>query len=164
MPNMSSYTYMHNHKALNKKPNEMEINNFNWRNKDNCPLANSWQTKYVVYQANIDCDIATYKQKCYLGSCETTFKDNTEPSKELLEIEKRNGTQKIANFPQFICFNCYLAVRNLGHSWGSSLINLMLITAFVQFRPEGHREPHNEIGPFSLAERLVGFELETFEF
>ena len=27
MPNMNSYTYMHNHKVLNDKPNEMGINN-----------------------------------------------------------------------------------------------------------------------------------------
>ena len=67
----------------------------------------------VLYemQANIDCDIAGYKQKCYLGSCETTFKDrfgnhkmsfnhvkhknDTELSKEFWEIKKRNGTPKI---------------------------------------------------------------------
>ena len=29
----------------------------------------------AVYQGNIDCDIAGYKHKCYLSSCETTFKD-----------------------------------------------------------------------------------------
>ena len=32
------------------------------------------------------------------------------------------------------------------------------------FRPKGHREPHNEVGSLSLAERLVGFELGTFRF
>ena len=90
MPNMNSYTYIHNHKVLNDKPNEMGINN---------------------YQANIDCDIAGYKQKCYLGSSETIFKDrfgnhkksfnhlkhknDTELSKEFWEIKKRNGTPKI---------------------------------------------------------------------
>ena len=31
------------------------------------------------------------------------------------------------------------------------------------FWPED-REPHNEVGSLSLAERLVGFELETFRF
>ena len=65
---------MHNHKVLNDKPNEMGINNCNCRNKDNCPLPNSCQTKCIIYQANIDCDIAGYKQKFYLGSCERTFK------------------------------------------------------------------------------------------
>ena len=67
----------------------------------------------VLYemQANIDCDIAGYKQKCYLGSYETTFKDRfgnhkksfnhvkhkneTELSKEFWEIKKRNGIPKI---------------------------------------------------------------------
>ena len=74
MPNMNSYTYMHNHKVLNDKPNETGINNCNCRNKDTCPLPKSCQTKCVVYQANIDSDIAGYKQKCYLRSCETTLK------------------------------------------------------------------------------------------
>ena len=108
---MNSYTYIHNHKFLNDKPNEMRINNCNCRNKDNCPLPNIIQTKFIIYQANIDCDIAGYKQNCYLGSCETTFKyrfgnhkkslnqlkhkNDTELSKEFWEIKKRNGTPKI---------------------------------------------------------------------
>ena len=75
MPNMNCYTYMHNHKVLNDKPNETGINNCNCRNKDTCPPLNSCQTKCIIYQANIDRDIAGHKQKCYLGSCETTFKD-----------------------------------------------------------------------------------------
>ena len=74
-----SYSYMnsyiHNHKVLNDKPNETRIKNSNCRNKDTCPLPNKCQTKGIVYQVNTDCDIAGYKQKCYLGSYETTFKD-----------------------------------------------------------------------------------------
>ena len=38
-----------------------------------------------------------------------------------------------------------------------------LIIAFVQVRPEGHRETRNEVGSLSLVERLVGFELGTFQ-
>ena len=53
----------------------MGINNCNCRNKDTCPQPNTCQTKCIIYQANIDSDVAGYKQKCYLGSCETTFKD-----------------------------------------------------------------------------------------
>ena len=36
----------------------------------------------------------------------------------------------------------------------------MLITAFLHFWPEGHREPRNEVGFLSLAQHLVGFEPE----
>ena len=72
---MNTYTYMHNHKVLNDKPNQTGINNYNCRNKDTCPLPNSCQTKYIIYQAKNHCDIAGYKQKCYLGSCEPTCKD-----------------------------------------------------------------------------------------
>ena len=35
---------------------------------------------------------------------------------------------------------------------------------FLHFRPEGHREPRNEVGSLSLAEHLVGFEPGTFQF
>ena len=65
----------------------------------------------ICYQANIDYDITGYKQKCYIGSCETTFtdrfgnhknsfnhvehKNDTELSKEFWEIKKPNGTPKI---------------------------------------------------------------------
>ena len=52
----------------------------------------------------------------------------------------------------------------LGHSQGDTLTNLMLITAFVHIRPEGHREPRNEVGSLSPAERLAGFEPGTFRF
>ena len=102
---------MHNHKVLKDKPNEIESNNCNCHNKDNCRLPNSCQIKCIIYQAKIDCDIAGYKQNCYLGSRETTFKDrfgnhkksfnhlkhknDTELSKEFREIKRRNGTPKI---------------------------------------------------------------------
>ena len=36
---------------------------------------NSFQTKSIIYKANINCDFAGYKEKCYLSSCETIFKD-----------------------------------------------------------------------------------------
>ena len=58
----------------------------------------------------------------------------------------------------------YLAVPwpTLGHSQGDSLNNPMLITVFVQVRPEGHWEPCNEVGSLSPAEHLAGFEPGTF--
>ena len=124
IPNMNSYIYMHNHKVLNDKPNETGINNCNRRNKDICPLPNSCQTKCIVYQTNINCDIAGYKQKCDLGSCETTFKDrfgnhkksfnnvkhrnDTELSKEFWEIRNCSGTPKITWKIIRICRPYYL--------------------------------------------------------
>ena len=66
----------------------------------------------------------------------------------------------------FFFFNCYLAVPQptLGHSQGDSLTNLMLITASVHVRPEGHQEPRNEVGSLRPAEHLAGFEPGTFRF
>ena len=112
MPNMNSYTYVHDHKVLNDKPNKPGMNNCNCRNKDTCSLPNSFQMKWIIYQANIDYGIAEQKQKCYLGSCKTTFKDrvgdqkksfnnvthknDTELSKEFWETKKGNGTPKVA--------------------------------------------------------------------
>ena len=78
------------------------------------------------------------------------------------EIEKDCSSKSI----NFFFFNCFLAVPRptLGHSQGDSLTNPMLITAFVHIRPEGHREPRNEVGSLSPAEHLVGFEPGTFRF
>ena len=66
----------------------------------------------------------------------------------------------------FFFFNCYLADPRptLGHSQGDSLTNPMLIAAFYLIRLEGHREPRNEVGSLSPAERLAGFEPGTFRF
>ena len=52
----------------------------------------------------------------------------------------------------------------LGHYQGDSLTNPMLITAFIHIWPKGHREPCNEVGSLSPAERLASFELGTFRF
>ena len=60
MPNMNYYTYMHNHKVLHDKSNETGINNCNCRNKDACPLLNNCQTKCIISQTNICCDISGY--------------------------------------------------------------------------------------------------------
>ena len=40
----------------------------------------------------------------------------------------------------------------------------MLITCVLLIRPEGHREPRNEIGSLIPAERLMGFEPGIFRF
>ena len=40
----------------------------------------------------------------------------------------------------------------------------MIIIAYVRFRAEGHRDFGNEVGFLSPAERLVGFEPDTFRF
>ena len=94
MSNMNSYTYMHNHKVLNDKSNETGTNNCNCRNKDTCPLPNSCQRKYISYQANIDYDITGYKQKCYIGSCETTFKDRFgNHKKSFNHVEQKSDTE-----------------------------------------------------------------------
>ena len=47
---------------------------------------------------------------------------------------------------------------------GTVSLTWCLITAFVQFRHEGHWDSHNEVGSLRLAERLVGFEPETLWF
>ena len=40
MVNMNSYTYMHNHKVANDKPNALGINKSNRRNKGTCHFPN----------------------------------------------------------------------------------------------------------------------------
>ena len=43
MSSMNSYTYMYNHKVLNEQSNETRMNNCNCRNKDTCPLPNTFK-------------------------------------------------------------------------------------------------------------------------
>ena len=76
------------------------------------------------------------------------------------------GLSLFSNVPTLTFFNCYLAIPRptLGHSPGDSLTNPMLITAFLQFRSEGHREPRNEAGFPRPAKQLVEFEPGTFRF
>ena len=66
----------------------------------------------------------------------------------------------------YVFFYVFLAAPRptLGHYRGSSLIHPMLITCTLDIRPEGHREPCNEVGSLGLAERLVRFEPGTFRF
>ena len=45
---------MHNHKVLNDKPNETEINNSKCRNNDTSPLTNSCQTKLTLTVTSLD--------------------------------------------------------------------------------------------------------------
>ena len=69
-------------------------------------------------------------------------------------------------YVKFYFFNCYLTAprSTLGHFFGENLTHPMLITAFLHFRAEGHREPRNEFGSLSQAELLVVFEPGTFRF
>ena len=73
--------------------------------------------------------------------------------------------KKIKMRTQFF-FNCYLAGPRptSGHYRGDTLTHPMLITCILHIRPEGHREPHGEVGSLSPAERLAGFEPRTFRF
>ena len=72
----------------------MGIDNCNCHNKDSCPLPKSCHTKSIIYWANTDCDIVGCKQKCYLGSFETTFKDTFDNHKKSInDIKHKNDTK-----------------------------------------------------------------------
>ena len=94
----NSHTDIHNHKVLNGKPNETDIDNCNCRNKDTCLLPGSYQTKTIIYQVSFDCDIAEYNQKCYLGSRKTKFKDRFGIHQKLFNhIKHRNDMELSKN-------------------------------------------------------------------
>ena len=109
---MNSYTYMHNQKVLNNKPNETGINNCNGRNKDTCPLPNSYQTKCIIkptltvtsLDVNKNVTLAHVKQHLkivseIIKSCSTTlyikmirnYQKNLEKSKSAVEHQKLYG-------------------------------------------------------------------------
>ena len=52
----------------------------------------------TVYEANIYCDIAGYKQKRYLGLCETTFKNRFGNHKKSLNHLNIKMTRNYQNF------------------------------------------------------------------
>ena len=61
-----------------------------------CLLPKNCLTKCIVYQASIHCDIAEYKQKCYLGSCERTFKDRFGNHKKLFNHAKHKRDTELS--------------------------------------------------------------------
>ena len=65
-----------------------------------------------------------------------------------------------------VCSNqtAFLTAAILRGYHGDSLTDPMLITVFVHVRPEGHREPRNDVGALSPTERLVDFEPGIFRF
>ena len=127
------FTQWHNHKVLNDKPSKTGINNCNCHNKDTRPLPDSCHTKWIVYQAKIDCDIAVYKQKYYVGSSvkdrfehhkkwfnHVKHKNDTELSQEFWQVKKRNGAPKITwKIIRICCFcnpnskHCFLCLNEI---------------------------------------------------
>ena len=103
-----------------------------------------------------ECNIATHvksqkvkSQKFFEFIYLSLFKvSTTDIVKNYVELEILTGNDLI------FFFNCYLAAPRptLDHYRGGSLTHPMLITAFLPIRPEGHREPHNEVGCLSPAE------------
>ena len=49
----------------------------------------------MIHQANIEYNIAGYKQRCYLGSCKTTFKDRFANNKNLFNHLKRENDAEL---------------------------------------------------------------------
>ena len=56
---------------------------------------------------------------------------------------------------------CYLNAPRptLGHYQGDNTNHCV-----IQCQPKGHKEPHNEVTPLSLAEHLVRFKSGIFQF
>ena len=74
-----------------------QIDNCYCRNKDTCLLPNSYQMKTIIYQVSIGCDIAEYKQKCYLGSRKRKDRFGIH-QKSFNHIKHRNDTELSKEF------------------------------------------------------------------
>ena len=75
MPNIKSKINSHNHKiSKNNTQQEENIKKCNSINKNQCPLNQQCLSTNIVYQANINSNLNNYKEKYYIGLCETTFK------------------------------------------------------------------------------------------
>ena len=120
MPYMNFYTYMHNDKVLNDKPNETRINNRNCSKKDTWSLPNSYQTKCIIYQANIDCDknvtLAHVKQHSTLIRIKWVLED---PSTAFLVT---SSTQKMLECSDFINSSIFM-LENIWYHFTWSGLN-----------------------------------------
>ena len=150
MPNIKSKINSHNHKILkNNTQQEENIKKCNCINKNQCPLNQQCLSTNIVYQANINSNLNNYKEKYYIGLCETTFKlryanhkksfnhekykNNTELSKEYWKIKSENGTPKITwkiiqqsstyNQAQKRCALCLNEKTEITYFKGDNLIN-----------------------------------------
>ena len=90
---------MHNQKVLNDKPNETGIKSCNCHNQDTCLLPNNSQTTCIIYPAKINCGMARCNQKCYLGSCKTSFECRFRNHKKLFNhVKHKHDTELLKEF------------------------------------------------------------------
>ena len=81
--NIKSIINSHNAKILFPKKNT-EQRTCNCLNKVNRPLEEKWLTTNIVYKAKITSSNQNYQENVYFGSCETTFKKDSQITKSHL--------------------------------------------------------------------------------
>ena len=122
---------------------------------------------WSIFQSS-ECQHFPVSQNFTIPEYKSVSQSKTEKVFFLLMLKTISMCHVLTNciYVKFYFFNCYLAAPRptLGHFWGDNLTHPMLITAFLHFRAEGHREPRNEFGSLSQAEFLVVFEPGTFRF
>ena len=85
MQNIKSVINNHNMKVLN---NAAEIEeSCNCRNKNNFPLDGKCFTPNIIYEAQITSNQLNYKQKIYIGTAETYFKNRFSSHTKLFNLE-----------------------------------------------------------------------------
>ena len=93
MPNMKSIINMHNKKIMSANTNTTNNRSCNCTNKDQCPLQQNCLVENVVYEATVNSNIENYKEKKYIGLCESTFKKRYSSHKTTFNLERyRNNT------------------------------------------------------------------------
>ena len=111
MPNMKAVINKHNKKILASQPANIE-RTCNCMNKNNCPMNNNCLATNVIYEATIRSDLPNYKEKKYIGLCESTFKkrfanhkssfnhqrykNSTSLSVELWKVKELNGNPDVS--------------------------------------------------------------------
>ena len=82
----------------------------------------------------------------------------------ILHLGQTLSRWSVLFFFYFYFFNCYLASSRptLGHYRGGSLTHLMLITCVFTYSARGSPGASWRVGSLNSAERLVGFQPETF--
>ena len=147
MQNMKSVIKYHNMNVLN---NTAEIEEgCNCRNRNNCPLDGKCLTPNIIYEAQIMSNQPNFKQKVYIGTAETDFKqsfnnhtksfnlehyeNDTELSKEYWAIKRNHFTpivtwriiRKCATFntTKRKCYLCLNEKLEIASYKGDNLLN-----------------------------------------
>ena len=96
MPNMHSVINSHNHKVLQVSDQPKKPKTCNCMKKEECPLNQECLEKSIIYKAIITSDTTDYKERVYIGLCETSFKKRYANHRKSFNFEKYRNESELS--------------------------------------------------------------------